>query len=108
VDGRATSILDLFGGGFVLLAAAGGAAWCAAADDVASSLKVPLVAHRVASDANVVDHSGRFSEAFGLAAGGAVIVRPDGIIAWRSERGAGREVAELRDVMASLLFRSLD
>ena len=32
-----------------------------------------------------------FAEAYGLSAGGATLVRPDGVVAWRARRAAGRD-----------------
>jgi hypothetical protein len=32
-----------------------------------------------------------FAEVYGLSAGGATLVRPDGVIAWRSRGAAGRD-----------------
>src|SRR6185437_3685293 len=65
-DGRST--LDLFGSGLVLLRAAGDGVDDWAPDGV---------------DSHVID-SGSFAENYGLSAGGAVLVRPDGVVAWRS------------------------
>ena len=38
-----------------------------------------------------VVHAEGFGEAYGLAAGGASLVRPDGIVAWRARSGADRD-----------------
>jgi hypothetical protein len=82
-DGRST--LDLFGGGFVVLRAAGEGAEDWAPDGA--------VAH-------VFDAEG-FAAAYGLAPGGAVLVRPDGAVAWRSREPAGRE--EIARALATAL-----
>jgi 2-polyprenyl-6-methoxyphenol hydroxylase-like FAD-dependent oxidoreductase len=87
VIGEDRSTIDLFGHGFVLLRAAG-----PGADDWAP----PGV------EAHVVDADG-FAEAYGLAAGGAVLVRPDGIVGWRSADGLDRE--ELSRALDSILAR---
>src|SRR3954453_17592401 len=65
------STVDLFGGGFVLLRPAG-----PGADESAP----PGV------EAHVVDADG-FAEAYGISPEGACLIRPDGIVGWRS-RGA--------------------
>jgi 2-polyprenyl-6-methoxyphenol hydroxylase-like FAD-dependent oxidoreductase len=77
---RRISTLDLFGRGFVLLAAGSGESWRSAAATVAPHVRVRAVGRRLA------DADGTFATAYGLADGGAVLVRPDGVIAWRSER----------------------
>ena len=72
LDGRST--LDLFGRGFVVLSPA--EEWCA------SARSAGLEAHRLESPA--------FTEIYGTGVEGAVLVRPDGVIAWRT-RSAARE-----------------
>jgi hypothetical protein len=42
---------------------------------------------------HVIDADG-FAEAYGLSAGGATLVRPDGVVAWRSRGPAGRDDIE--------------
>ncbi|WP_420168922.1 FAD-dependent monooxygenase [Streptomyces violaceoruber] len=108
-DGAPLSTLDLFGDGFVLLAGADGGSWAEAAGEAAAGLGVGITFHRVAPDAGEgrpVDVHGRWAEAYGVGAAGAVLVRPDGIVAWRSRDGmpggaGGRALtAALRTVLA--------
>jgi 2-polyprenyl-6-methoxyphenol hydroxylase-like FAD-dependent oxidoreductase len=72
-DGRST--LDLFGSGFVVLRPAG-----AEVDDWAPA----------GATSHVVDVE-PFAAAYGLSAGAATLVRPDGVVAWRSRGPAARE-----------------
>jgi 2-polyprenyl-6-methoxyphenol hydroxylase-like FAD-dependent oxidoreductase len=104
-DGTAQSVLDLFGHGFVLLAGPGGQTWCDAATETASAHDVPLDAFRVAGDGAVTDPTGAFPDAFGLAPDGAVLVRPDGVIAWRASDRAGTPRDQLQRVVRRLLAR---
>jgi hypothetical protein len=69
------STLDLFGSEFVVLRPAG-----EDVDDWA-----PPGAKSYPVDAEP------FAEAYGLEADGAVLVRPDGVVAWRARSGAGRD-----------------
>ena len=103
-DGATTSVLDSFGHGYVLLAGPGGQAWCDAAGRVSADVPVPLSAHRVAGDSSLVDRARTFSDVFGTGDQGAVIVRPDGVVAWRATT-ADDPVAQLDRVMRRLLFR---
>lgn len=100
------SIHDVLGREFVLLAGSSGTAWCEAAREVAASGAIPLTPYRVAADGDLVAGDGRFEEAFGIAPDGAVVVRPDGIVAWRAAIAAADLRAVVRDVMARLLFRA--
>lgn len=79
---RRLSTLDLFGDGFVLLTGAEGQAWTDAAGRISG---VEVTAYRVAPDGDLTAGDGEFETAFGLPATGAVLVRPDGVIAWRAE-----------------------
>jgi len=85
-DGRST--IDLFGSDFVLLRPAG-----EGVDDWAP----PGVT------SHVID-AGSFAETYGLSAGGAMLVRPDGVIAWRSRGPAGRD--EIERALATALART--
>jgi hypothetical protein len=77
------STLDLFGRGLVLLTAGTGARWREAAAEVelASEPELPLRVRVVGRWMRDLD--GTFAEAYGLQEGGAVLVRPDGVVAWR-------------------------
>ena len=81
IGGQRLSTLDLFGRGLVLLTAGSGSDW----RDAAAALTGdgPPVSVRSIGD-GVRDIDGTFADAYGLEPGGAVLVRPDGIVAWRS------------------------
>jgi 2-polyprenyl-6-methoxyphenol hydroxylase-like FAD-dependent oxidoreductase len=72
-DGRST--LDLFGSEFVVLRPAG-----QDTDDWAPP----------GATSHVVD-AAPFADAYSLEAGGATLVRPDGVVAWRARGAAGRD-----------------
>ncbi|NEA29980.1 FAD-dependent monooxygenase [Actinomadura bangladeshensis] len=104
-DGAPISTLDLFGEGFVLLAGPDGQAWCDAAASVAASQGIPLKAHTVAATGPLVDKEERFAEVYGIGARGAVIVRPDRVIGWRTADPADDPRGTIENVMNRLLFR---
>ncbi|MFF5388168.1 FAD-dependent oxidoreductase [Streptomyces sp. NPDC013012] len=105
--GERISTLDLYERFPVLLSSAGGTdAWHAAAARVAERLSVPLDSYRIGDgpDADLVPEAGAdWAEPHGVTAGGAVLVRPDGFVAWRSEGPVEDPEAELRTVLATLL-----
>ncbi|MFD9542832.1 FAD-dependent oxidoreductase [Streptomyces sp. NPDC060022] len=102
------STLDLYEQSFVLLCDAGHPEWRAAALRAAERLKVRLEAFTIGSGpgadlepANEAD----WSAAHGTSAEGAVLVRPDGFVAWRSEGGVADAEATLYEALTTLLHR---
>jgi putative polyketide hydroxylase len=79
-NGRRASTIDLFGRGFVLLAAS--RHWPATA--AAGS---PLIRAVVLGEDASPEDPARFDERYGIGSGGAVLVRPDGYVCWRSANG---------------------
>ncbi|GAA3624943.1 FAD-dependent oxidoreductase [Streptomyces chitinivorans] len=86
--GERVSTLDLYERSLVLLTGAGTAAgWYEAAGRVAEKLSVPLTPYRIGTgaDADLVPEDGAdWARTHGTEPGGAVLVRPDGFVAWRS------------------------
>jgi 2-polyprenyl-6-methoxyphenol hydroxylase-like FAD-dependent oxidoreductase len=103
VAGLPASTLDLAGAGFTLLAAPDGEAWCVIAAEIAEALHVPLAAHCVGAAGYVTDPTGQFAATFGLTPSGAVLLRPDGVIAWRADHLAENYGETLRNVISVLL-----
>jgi putative polyketide hydroxylase len=84
-SGEETPIHDLFGRRFRLLSRS--PAWIAAATNLAKSREglaaVPL--EGTADRGEAPNRADRFPALYGVDADGAVLVRPDGVIAWRSK-----------------------
>lgn len=94
------STLDLFGPGFTLITTGCDAeAWKAAAWKAASQLGVRIDYYAIGC-AGLQDQA-RFGELYGLTDGGAVLVRPDGHVAWRHRDPTN--VADLSSVLKPLL-----
>ncbi|MEV0089743.1 FAD-dependent monooxygenase [Saccharopolyspora sp. NPDC050642] len=94
-DGEVSTI-DLFGRGFVLLT--GSEAWAGAAEEVATALGVRLEPQLIGGEV-----TGDWTGPYGVGADGAVLVRPDRFIAWRS-RGPGT-AADLEKALRTILDR---
>jgi putative polyketide hydroxylase len=109
-EGRRISTLDLVGPGFALLAGPEARDWHAAAPVAAARLGLDLKAFRIAEpagDGDAVDPEGTWCRAAGVGDRGAMLVRPDGFVAWRA-RGAGAEAGaemELEGVLRGVLDR---
>jgi putative polyketide hydroxylase len=78
---------DLIGRDFVLFAGSDGADWIDAAQRIASRSAAPLSCCQLSVD--VDDPQGLFLPRLGVSPKGAILVRPDGYVAWRS-RGADK------------------
>ncbi|WP_406471308.1 FAD-dependent oxidoreductase [Streptomyces sp. NBC_01615] len=107
--GARISTLDLYERSLVLLSCADGAGgWHAAAKAVAKQLSVPLDSYRIGSgpDAELSPASDMgWAEVHGVTADGAVLVRPDGFVAWRSEGASADPTTALRKALATILDR---
>ena len=105
-QGQRISTLDLLDGRFVLLTGADGAPWHEAAAPAAASLSIGLTAYRVGPDGDLLDSEHGWSRGMGVSPEGAMLVRPDGFVAWRTSTLAGTPVAVLEQVLAHVLCRS--
>lgn len=100
-DDATLSTIDLFGRGFVLLAGPDGGAWLAAAREV-SARRGPAVEACLIGAGGLADPEGAWPDAYGVAADGAVLIRPDGYVGWRSrgsDGGAGALSAALDRIL---------
>jgi len=102
--GARISCLDLMGRELVLLCGPGAAGWARAGMAVAWSGAAALGVYRIGAD--LVDVERRWQQAFGVSDTGAVLMRPDGFIAWRSHATVNSPVDFLIDVLACVLCRT--
>ncbi len=82
--GQLISTLDLFDQHFVLLAGEEGRAWVEAAPKVATQRGIVLDSYRIGETGDLKDPEQSWYNSYGVTPTGAVLVRPDGFVAWRS------------------------
>jgi 2-polyprenyl-6-methoxyphenol hydroxylase-like FAD-dependent oxidoreductase len=108
--GQRISTLDLLDGRFVLLTGTGGAAWGEAAAAVAETLGIALPAYRIGADADagadLLDLVNGWPARLGVSAVGAVLVRPDGFVAWRASTVPINPESELLQALSTILCRA--
>ena len=104
VGDRDVSTLDLCDyGQFTLITGAGGQSWIETAEQVSKDLGVTINAVQVSLGLEVNDVYQHWASRREIADSGCVLVRPDRIVAWRSESAAEDATEKLHDVMTSIL-----
>jgi 2-polyprenyl-6-methoxyphenol hydroxylase-like FAD-dependent oxidoreductase len=94
---------DLLGRSFVLLTGPDGAAWRDGGRQAATQLGVEFAVHTIGEAGNLRDPGGDFLAAHEITGSGAVLVRPDGFVAWRARRAADAPVDTMTAVLTSVL-----
>ena len=108
-DGRRRAIRELVGPGeLLLIAGEDGAAWCEAAGEIAEAHRIPLRAVRIGHlDGDLFDPRCTWLRHREIAPDGAILVRPDRHIGWRSIGASERPTEELSGALSQLLAREL-
>jgi hypothetical protein len=106
-DGRSISTLDLYGAGWVLVSSSN--TWCDAAAHIGARTGVPISSINLPAVLAQNDRA-LAEQDLGITGGGASLVRPDGVIAWRSieDDGTVDALERAMDVVARPARRSRD
>ncbi|HEV8392789.1 MAG TPA: FAD-dependent monooxygenase [Vicinamibacterales bacterium] len=102
--GSRVSSIDLVDSGFALFAGAGGREWAAAADRAARDAGIGCQLFQLGATVNDPDRG--FCDAIGITPSGAVLVRPDGVVAWRATDAGTNPAATMARVFAAMLGRT--
>ncbi len=104
-EGRKISTLDLFGGeNFVLIAAKDAGAWVEAACTAAQKLAIPLKAYRMGD--TLSDINGDWASICDVADTGAILVRPDGHVGWRSQSASAHAQSDMVAALSAITGRA--
>ena len=104
--GQQISTLDVCSKNFVVLAGeGGGSAWCEAAAKTSDSLGIELAVYRIGLSGDLVDPNNQWLSLAGISTNGAILVRPDGFIAWRSYGQPSSLTDRISGVMRKVLCR---
>jgi putative polyketide hydroxylase len=104
-ESQRISTVDLLVGRFLLLTGGGGTSWYQAAISVAASLNLNLAAYRIGPNGDLLDPEHDCTRRMGISPDGAVVIRPDGFVAWRASHFAKAPEQELRQVLNRILSR---
>ncbi|HDR4512024.1 MULTISPECIES: FAD-dependent oxidoreductase [Bacillus] len=102
-DGKEISILDLLGNDFVLLTISENRTWAEYVQNVSSTLGINIKFYSVGLRGDFIAQEDIFSKLYGIENGGAVLIRPDAFIGWRSEKEVVNLDVVLEEVMGNLL-----
>ncbi|WP_432139497.1 FAD-dependent oxidoreductase [Streptomyces sp. bgisy154] len=106
-SGDRKSTLDLYETSLVLLCDAGDpGGWHRGAALLADELSLPLTSYRIGtgSEADLTPEDGAdWAAVHGVGHGGAVLVRPDGFVAWRSSGPVQDATSDLRRALTTVL-----
>jgi 2,4-dichlorophenol 6-monooxygenase len=108
-DGNRRALRELVAPGrFLLIAGEDGAAWCEAARALAELADVPIDAVRIGHvDGDLFDPRCTWLRHRGIQTDGAVLVRPDRFVAWRTPTMSDDPRLELAQVFESILARDV-
>jgi hypothetical protein len=106
--GQRISTLDLFDGRCVLLTGQDGFPWYEAASVVEASLGIRIAAYRIGSDGDLFDRENGVLARLGIGTDGAMVIRPDGFVAWRANTLTTAPQSLLEQVLKRVLCWSPD
>lgn len=93
----------MLGDDFVLLTIAENRTWAECIQNVSSTLGINIKFYSVGLRGDFIAQEDIFSKLYGIENGGAVLIRPDGFIGWRSEKEVVNLDVVLEEVMGNLL-----
>lgn len=109
-DGNRRALKDLVAPGrFLLIAGEDGRAWCEAARRIAEDHLVPIDSVRIGHlDGDAYDSRCLWLRHREIGSDGAVLVRPDRVVAWRQQTGVDDAFRALADALGQVLARPLE
>ncbi|GHP01008.1 FAD-binding monooxygenase [Reticulibacter mediterranei] len=105
-QGQRISLLDLFTTRFVLLIGPDGLTWYESASHLAAH-GLPIDAYRVGPGGDLHELEGNWPDVYGVSAEGAVLIRPDGFVAWRAYNLSENAQQSLETLLLHLLGRTI-
>ena len=104
--GEPVSAHDLCALRFALVAGPAGRAWRDETRRIARASSVPLEAYTAGPGGDLTDPTGTWAELYGVDADGAVLIRPDGHVAWRSRSLSAAPTTDLAGTLGAVLGRA--
>jgi putative polyketide hydroxylase len=105
--GAKVSTIDLFGDRWVLVSGPRGRAWSELLRQSPAARAFGIAWHGIHPDGDLEDLANRWSTAYGVHKDGAVLIRPDGFIAWRRPTSTGNAAAAFNVALERLQMRTV-
>jgi len=102
-DGARTSTIDLLHSRFTLLSTPAGADWIGGARRAAARRGLELATYTIGAEGDFQEEDGDWAKLYGVGPKGAVLVRPDGHVAFRAADSVDDPDRVLDDTLAKLL-----
>jgi len=99
------STLDLIGENFVLFTGEDNSLWRTAARNISSHLGVPINVYSIGSQGDCVESEDSWEALYDVTSQGAVLIRSDGFVAWRTKERVSNHYQILKQVMTSILWQ---
>jgi 2-polyprenyl-6-methoxyphenol hydroxylase-like FAD-dependent oxidoreductase len=103
-EGGRRSTIDLFAGQWILFAGARGELWRAAVTGSDGARRFGVRCHTLSPAGPLRDVDGRWQSLYRVDEDGAVLIRPDGFIAWRAATAGASAQAALEQALARLEY----
>lgn len=103
--GASVPVLDLASRSHVLLAGPEGKNWARAAEQAARQLGLPLDIYVLDGQGPLTDPTKSFTARYGVSEDGAVLIRPDGFIAWKALSKDDNAAQTMADALSRALGR---
>jgi putative polyketide hydroxylase len=105
-QGANVSTIDLFSDRWVLVSGPKGRIWAELLRQSSAARVLGIVWHGIHPDGALGDIANRWPTAYGVADDGAVLIRPDGFIAWRYRTSAGDAATAFNAALEHLQMRA--
>ncbi|MDG0061916.1 hypothetical protein MMB69_24775 [Priestia sp. P5] len=97
-------MLMLVSENFILFTGKDNSLWRTAVRNVSSHLGVPINVYGIGSQGDCVECEDSWESVYDVTSQGAVLIRPDGFVAWRTKEGVSDPHLLLKQVMTSILW----
>ncbi len=71
--------------------------WLTTMDKITQKSKLPIEIYKISRDGDLIDYNNTIYDTYEITKSGAVLIRPDGHVAWRSKKTSTQNITELEN-----------